>query len=109
MRLLKRASWLYLVVLVLMFSPSVKSQQLNLQYAEIPIAQSREAYFDISEDGSGLNCGAYLIGKFPVYKNYTNKNSYILNTDEWGLKGWSGIRGWNIPVASPGGTFKFTA
>jgi PKD repeat protein len=103
------AFWSCLIVLFALSLRSLKSQELDPQYAEIPITQGREAYFHVSEDGSGLSCGAYLIGTFPVYKNYTNRANYVYFTDRWGLKGWSGIRSWNIPVAPPGGSFKFTA
>lgn len=48
----------------------------------IPITKVREHYNNPAEDGSGKSCGVRLFGEFPVYKNYTNHNSYTLFTPE---------------------------
>ncbi len=73
----------------------------------IPITQFKTPYFFYTEDGTGIACGAYLQGSFPVYKNYTNLSSYTLNIT--GLNGWSGIRGWDERNPGVGGKFVFTA
>lgn len=73
----------------------------------IPITQHRQPYQITAENGQGQSCGAYLMGSFPVFKNYTNRTSYALQIS--GLAGWSGIRGWDVPVAPPGGQLLFTA
>lgn len=48
----------------------------------IPITKVREHYNNPAEDGTGKSCGVRLFGEFPVYKNYTNHNSYTLFTPE---------------------------
>lgn len=48
----------------------------------IPISKVRVPYYIPSEDGTGKSCGVRLYGEFPVYKNYTNHNSYALFTPE---------------------------
>ncbi|MFN0069313.1 MAG: PKD domain-containing protein, partial [Limisphaerales bacterium] len=46
----------------------------------IPIAKVRVHYNIPAENGNGKSCGVHLYGEFPVYKNYTNHNSYALFT-----------------------------
>lgn len=46
----------------------------------LPITKVRVHYNNPAENGNGGGCGVYLYGEFPVYKNYTNHNSYNLLT-----------------------------
>lgn len=96
-----------LVALMIPCLPPTEAQGAIGPVEVIPITQFKTPYFYYSEDGSGITCGAYLQGSFPVYKNYTNLASYTLNIT--GLNGWSGIRGWDERNPGVGGRFVFTA
>lgn len=76
----EKPGWVLLTCFLAFFQGERASAQPLGPIVRIPIEKVRETYLTYNEKGTGKSCGVRLYGEWTAYRNYTNRNSYIIFT-----------------------------